>query len=288
MAKSKVHSEVDASGIALLTIDNPPMNALHPTVLVELFERLSDCHKDQRVKAILITGASGKFTAGFDVQLFRDPNNNTGALAMDVNRFFCELVESGAKPTVAAIDGICLGGGCELAVACNARVCTPASKIGLPELQLGIIPGFGGTQRLPRLVGLKKGLEMMLTSKPLSASEAKQNGLVDEIATREELSATGHRLALELADGLRPRMYTLERTDRLEPLSEALQVFDFAHMQTSKQAPALQHPHFCIDVVRYGIEHGGQEGLSQVGDCDSYVHRFIPGYLRKRHIFRNA
>jgi len=237
------------------------MNALHPSVLVELFARLEACHKNETVKAILITGASGKFSAGFDVQVFRDSNSDMNAMTVDVSKFFCELVESGMKPTVAAIDGLCLGGGCELVIACNARVCTPASRIGLPELQLGIIPGFGGTQRLPRLVGLKKGLEMMLTSKPLSAKDALRNGLVDEIVKKENLLSAARSIAVEIADGLRPRLFTLERTDRLEPYSEALQVFDFAHAQTTKQAPALEHPHFCIDVVRHGVERGGHKGL---------------------------
>jgi len=260
MAKEKIRLEVDASGVALLTIDNPPMNALHPKVLVELFEKLDDCQKNERIKAILITGASGKFTAGFDVQVFRDSNSDMNALAIDVHKFFNEMVESGSKPTVAVIDGICLGGGCELAVACNARVCTPTSRIGLPELQLGIIPGFGGTQRLPRLVGVKKGLEMMLTSKPLSARDALQNGLVDEVVTKEKLLSVAKALALDIADGLKPRLFSLERTDRLEPYSEALQIFDFAHAQSTKQAPNLEHPHFCINAVRYGIEHGGHKG----------------------------
>ncbi len=265
MAKERVHTDVDASGIAVLTLDNPPMNALHPTVLSELFTKLEACHKSDRVKAILITGASGKFTAGFDIQLFRDNSRKADdVIGFDVNKEFCERIESGPKPTVAAIDGICLGGGCELAVACNARVCTPVSKIGLPELQLGIIPGFGGTQRLPRLVGIKKGLEMMLTSKPLAAEAAKANGLVDEITTKEHLVEIASKIALEMANGERPRMRTLEKTDKLEPFSEALQIFDFAHFQAKKQAPALEHPHLCIDVVRHGVEHGGYQGLEKV------------------------
>eukprot|EP00210_Caulerpa_lentillifera_P001123 g1082.t2 len=255
-----VSIDIDTSGVALLTINNPPMNILHPNVLIQLYNHLTQCHENPNIKGVLITGASGKFSAGFDATIFRDQADvvsSSGKLCLKAFR----LLETGSKPTVAVIDGVCLGGGCEIAIACNSRICTPGSKLGLPELQLGIIPGFGGTQRLPRLVGLKKSLEMMLTSKPLSATEAQSHGLVEAVVSPQEILSSAKEVVLDIAGGRRPRLATLERTDHLEGFPEALQIFEFAHSQASRQAPGLQHPHYCIEAVKAGVEHGGEQGL---------------------------
>jgi enoyl-CoA hydratase/3-hydroxyacyl-CoA dehydrogenase len=130
---------------------------------------------------IVITGTKGKFSGGFDItQLKLRTEGRAGPTNIaDFNQVLNRLVEAGQKPTVAAIENLALGGGLELAMACNARVATPKSQLGLPELQLGVIPGFGGTQRLPRLVGLPKSLEMIMKSKSIGAEEALTLGLVD-------------------------------------------------------------------------------------------------------------
>jgi len=124
-------------------------------VLSSLFNHAREAHNRSDVKAIVVTGQGGRFSAGFDIQQFLTQSGG-GGIDSKINAAFCELLESGPKPTVAAVEGIALGGGCETAMACNARLCTPGTKMGLPELSLGILPGFGGTQRLPRLVGLQK------------------------------------------------------------------------------------------------------------------------------------
>ena len=126
-----------------------------PAVLSSLFNHAREAHNRSDVKAIVVTGKGGRFSAGFDIQQFLTQSGG-GGIDSKINAAFCELLESGPKPTVAAVEGIALGGGCETAMACNARLCTPGTKLGLPELSLGILPGFGGTQRLPRLVGLQK------------------------------------------------------------------------------------------------------------------------------------
>ena len=177
------------------------------------------------------------------------------------------FLEDGPKPTVAAIQGVALGGGCEIAIACNARIATPGTLLGLPELQLGIIPGFGGTQRLPRLVGVAKAAELMLTSTPVKVPKAMEMGLVDAIASPQELMAAAKKLALEIAAGLAPRQRTLQRSDRLEPFAEAMATLEFARAQTARRAPGLQHPQLCLDAVQYGIEHGGLAGLTKEGEC---------------------
>lgn len=189
----------------------------------------------------------------FDVVFFNPPS---------INDAFCDLLESGPKPVVAAIRGLALGGGLEVALACAARLATPRTKLGLPELQLGILPGFGGTQRLPRLVGLQAGLKMILTSAPVPADKAASMGLVDGIVEPSDLLPRAKALAIAIARGTAPRLATLQRTDRLEPVGEALQILDFAAAETARRAPNLTHPLLTIDAIRVGVTRGGRAGLA--------------------------
>lgn len=138
---------------------DPSMFAI-PAVLRGLFESLAKAHADERVKAVVVTGSGKNFSAGFDINQFQNQSGG-GGIDNSINDSICSVLEGGPKPTVAAIQGVALGGGLEVAMGCNARVAAAGSRLGLPELQLGIIPGFGGTQRLPRLVGLKKAIQVM-------------------------------------------------------------------------------------------------------------------------------
>ncbi|KAL6769994.1 ECH3 [Auxenochlorella protothecoides x Auxenochlorella symbiontica] len=248
-------------GVAVITLSFPPMNALHPKVLGSLFDNVRRAHADPSAKAIVITGANGRFCAGFDINQFQDKSRSGGGIDMSINTAFVELVETGPKPTVAAIEKLALGGGCELALACNARVAAPGTIMGLPELTLGILPGFGGTQRLPRVVGLEKALSMILTSKPIKDPEALSLGLLDAVVPPRELLATARKLALDLASGARTRRFALQRTDRLPAFREALATLEFARAQTRRRAPNLTHPLLALDAVQAGVERGGAAGL---------------------------
>lgn len=179
-------------------------------MLQAIFNSVREAQARPDVKAIVITGASGKFSAGFDIKQFQQKSGG-GGIDAGINEAFSSLVENGPKPTVAAIEGLALGGGLELAMSCNARVCTPGTSLGLPELSLGILPGFGGTQRLPRLVGLEKACEMMLTSKPIKSADAKKLGLIDEEVPKGDLLAKASQLALDIANGKRARLAPLFR-----------------------------------------------------------------------------
>ncbi|KAI8110882.1 hypothetical protein M9434_004456 [Picochlorum sp. BPE23] len=258
--------EVDSSGVGVITLRNPPVNALHPKVLQSLFENLMKCHARDDVKAIVVTGDQGKFCAGFDINQFIEGGEG-GGIDGRINDAFVNLLENGPKPSVAAVQGLALGGGCEVALACNARVATPGTSIGLPELQLGIIPGFGGTQRLPRVVGVAKATEMMLTSVPIRVPAAKDAGLVDVVAEPRDLMRAAKQLALDIAEGRHARVMSLFRTDRVGTYEEAMAVLDFARAQSAKKARGLQHPLLCIDAIQYGIEHGGLEGLKKESEC---------------------
>ena len=236
-------------------------------VLESLFTHAMQAHARKDVKALVVTGGQGTFCAGFDINQFVASNaNGAGIDDGRINNALVELLEDGPKPSVAAIQGVALGGGCEVALACNARVATPGTSMGLPELQLGIIPGFGGTQRLPRVVGLSKAIEMMLTSKPVRINE--NTDLVDVVVrSPDELLLAAKKLALDIAEGRAARMKSLLRSDRLDGFGECMAVIEFARREAKKRARGLQHPLLCLDAVQYGIEHGGLAGLRKEGEC---------------------
>jgi enoyl-CoA hydratase/3-hydroxyacyl-CoA dehydrogenase len=170
-------------------------------------------------------------------------------------------MENGSKPVVAAIAGTCLGGGLELAMGCHGRVCTPQSQLGLPELNLGLIPGFGGTQRLPRLVGVQKSLEMMLTSTPLKGKDALKFKLVDDMVEEKDVIRRASEIAMEMATFKRPMTRSLYLQTRLEPANMIPKIIGFAEAQAKKTAPNLPHPFACINAVKAGVEYNGEYGL---------------------------
>ncbi|KAK7264651.1 hypothetical protein RJT34_32260 [Clitoria ternatea] len=289
MGSSRGHTlmEVGPDGVALITIVNPPVNSLSFDVLRSLKESYDQALQREDVKAIVVTGAKGKFSGGFDISAFGSIHEakerpQPGWISVEI---ITDTIEAARKPSVAAIDGLALGGGLELAMACNARLSTPTAQLGLPELQLGIIPGFGGTQRLPRLVGLTKALEMMLTSKPVKGKEAFSLGLVDGLVSPDELVNSARQWALDILGRRRPWVASLYKTDKLEPLGEAREILKFARDQTRKRAPNLQHPLVCIDVIEAGIVSGPRaglwkeaesfEGLVNSDTCKSLIHVFF-------------
>ena len=183
--------------VAILTLNRPPANAVNLATLVEIGRGLEDAEKDRDIRVLIITGAGEKgFSAGFDVA---DAAN--GAQAGPQGQELWTRIDLFPKPVIAAINGYAFGGGCELAMASTFRVMQENAKIGLTELNLGIIPGWGGTQRMPRIIGKAKALELILFSKRLSALEALQIGLVDRVSKEGELMKD----VLEMADFLAKR-----------------------------------------------------------------------------------
>jgi enoyl-CoA hydratase/3-hydroxyacyl-CoA dehydrogenase len=250
-------------GVAIVTIDNPPVNALSRDVLDGLGKALDAALGDASLSALVLTGAGGNFVAGADVgRLERiaagapidDPSSTTPRLPDLIAR-----LETSEKPSVAAIDGFALGGGLELALGCHARVGTPRARVGLPELKLGLIPGAGGTQRLPRLIGVAAAVDAMLTSRQLRAAEAEKLGVLDAIADESELVSRAIALALEIRDGRRPRRETLRRSDALEP--DALEILARAHSDAAKKFRNVGYATACLDAIASGLEHGAEQGL---------------------------
>ncbi|KAF3603411.1 hypothetical protein F2Q69_00039060 [Brassica cretica] len=272
--KGKTTMEVGGDGVAVITIINPPVNSLSFDVLDNLKSNYEEALGRNDVKAIVITGAKGKFSGGFDISGFGEVQKGArkepkvGYLSIDI---LTDLFEAARKPSVAAIDGLALGGGLELAMACHARISAPGALSGLPELQLGVIPGFGGTQRLPRLVGLTKALEMILTSKPVKAEEGHSLGLVDAVVPPAELLNAARRWALDIAGRRKPWVCSVLKTDKLPPLGEAREILKFAREQTRKQAPNLKHPLMCLEAVEVGIVSGPRAGLEKEAQVGSQV-----------------
>ncbi|XWS53595.1 hypothetical protein CRYUN_Cryun10bG0014800 [Craigia yunnanensis] len=286
--KGRIMMEVGADGVAVITIINPPVNSLSLDVLQSLKESYDEALQRDDVKAIVVTGAKGKFSGGFDITGFAGIRGGNveqpkpGYISIEV---LSDTLEAARKPSVAAIDGLALGGGLEVAMACHARISTPTAQLGLPELQLGLIPGFGGTQRLPRLVGLTKSLEMMLTSKPVKGEEALGLGLVDAVVSSHELVNTARRWALDVLARRKPWVASLYKTDKIESLGEAREILNFARAQARKRAPNLKHPLVCIDVIEEGIVAGPKAGLWKEAEafqgvlksdtCKSLIHIFF-------------
>lgn len=186
-----------AEQIATVTINRPRvLNALNTQVFTELRDLFGALARDPAVHVILLTGAGEKaFAAGADISELTSTNRVTGrALARRGSGIFRQI-ETCGKPVIALINGFALGGGCELAMATTMRLASEAAKLGQPEVKLGLIPGYGGTQRLPRLVGPSTALKLLLTGEMISAQEALRIGLIDEVVAPDRLLERGHELA---------------------------------------------------------------------------------------------
>lgn len=187
--------------VATITFNRPPANALSKSVLAELGQIIDDLERNEDVHVLLLHGEGRFFAAGADIKEFTEALDGAefAQNARDGQQLFRRM-EDFSKPIIVAIHGAALGGGLELAMSCHIRLATEDAKLGLPELSLGLIPGFAGSQRLPRFVGSAKACEMMLTSDPITGAEAKALGLVNStFATEAELLEESRKLAMKIA-----------------------------------------------------------------------------------------
>ena len=227
--------------VAVLRIDSPPVNALDAAVREALSEAL------QRVdaRAVVIACAGRTFVAGADISELEQAAWGDG-IGPDIHPLLAQ-VEDFAQPIVAAIHGTALGGGLELAMACHYRVAVESARLGLPEVTLGIIPGAEGTQRLPRLVGVEKALDMGLTGRPITAPDALNVGLIDRLVSGEDLVAAATEFAREMLDRAAPR--TRERTDRLGTPEQNAPIFAAARETARKTKPHIPAAALFVDAV---------------------------------------
>jgi enoyl-CoA hydratase len=180
---------------ACVTVSRPQaMNALNKATVAELIEAMTDARDDPAVKGVIVTGAGKAFVAGADINELALLDALTAERSTALGQGLMSLVENLGKPVIAAVNGFALGGGCELAMTCTIRIASEHAKFGQPEVKLGVIPGYGGTQRLPRLVGRGRALQLILTGDLIDANEALRIGLVNEVVAAETLMARAQQI----------------------------------------------------------------------------------------------
>ncbi|MEY2702935.1 MAG: putative 3-hydroxybutyryl-CoA dehydratase [Bacteroidota bacterium] len=188
--------------VAVVTINRPTkLNALNKATIEELHHAFNELDKDKTVKAILVTGSGEKaFIAGADIAEFAHFSETEGKeLAAKGQALLFDFVQNLGTPVIAAVNGFALGGGLELAMSCHFRIASTNAKMGLPEVTLGVIPGYGGTQRLAQLVGKGRAMELILTASMIDAETAKSYGLVNHVVTQEELLSFSKGIAIKIA-----------------------------------------------------------------------------------------
>ena len=239
--------------VAVITLDNPPVNGLGHAVRQAVMEGLQHAQADDAVRAIMITGANKVFSGGADIREFNTPK----ALAAPTLRELILAAEASAKPVIAAIGGACMGGGLELSLGCHYRVAAPEAKLGLPEVKLGLIPGAGGTQRLPRAVGVERALEMIVSGNPVAAAKLAGTGLLDEVIPGDfdaGALAFAQRVVAESRPPRRVRDVAIESPGK-------------AFFEAARQKAAAANPHFtaplrCIDAVEAAVTKTFDEGIA--------------------------
>ncbi|ASK63025.1 enoyl-CoA hydratase [Virgibacillus phasianinus] len=207
--------------VAILTIQKPPANALSSTLIKDIDKQLDEIENDADIKAIVLKGEGKFFSAGADIKEFTALQGRADYQSLSENgQKVFNRIEQFSIPVIAAIHGAALGGGLELAMSCHIRFVTESAKLGLPELTLGIIPGFAGTQRLPNYVGAAKAYEMVLSGIPISGSEAHHYGLANHVVSGEKIFDEAIKLAENIASKSKPtinhimRLITYTKSDK--------------------------------------------------------------------------
>lgn len=239
--------------VLVVTIDSPPVNALSADVRIGLQDAIAEAAADAAVAAIVIVASGRTFIAGADITEFGQPLREPSLPIL------CDVIEASAKPVVAALHGTALGGGLEVALACHYRVAVPSTRLGLPEVKLGIIPGAGGTQRLPRVVGVAAALPIVVGGDPVTADKAKAIGLVDRIVAGDALAAEAVAFARAVVGEDRP--IASERQDRIASTDVAL--IDAYRTANARKMKGFEAPEACLQAIEAAIELPFAEGMKR-------------------------
>jgi len=255
--------------VAVFTMNNPPVNQLSTQFRADLAEAFGEAYGDEAVKAIVLTGTGKNFIAGADITEVQKVENKDALVAgMMEGMKFMNHIETGPKAVVAAINGNCLGGGLEIAMCCHYRVAVKGVNLGQPEVQIGLIPGAGGTQRLPRLIGLRYALEMITIGKPIKAEVAHQRGLVDEVVDPDSLvdaavKAAGRFVSKELNIRMRA---TRNRHHWIPSAAEKKAMMDFTKAMTAAQAKGYIAPFKAVEAIDKGLSYDIDADLKREAD----------------------
>jgi 3-hydroxyacyl-CoA dehydrogenase len=241
--------------VGVVTVDNPPVNALSPGVPEGIVDCVSEANADSGIKAMVLIGAGRGFIAGADIKHLGKPRSEKAQSLRSV-------LESSAKPIVAAIHGHALGGGLETALVCNYRIATKSAKVGLPEVLIGIIPGAGGTQRLPRLAGPQAALEMIVSGRHVAAEEAAALGILDEVVADADLQSAAVAFAERVAEHLPPPRVR-DKSDRLQARDGGPEIFAAMRKKIARKARNQRAPYACIEAVEAAVALPFDDGMAK-------------------------
>jgi len=242
--------------IAAITVDNPPVNALKQVVRAGLLSTLTQARDDAATRAIVLVGAGRTFIAGADITEFSKPSQPPSLPEI------IGLIENSPKPVIAAMHGTPLGGGLELTLACHFRIAAPGTRLGLPEIKLGLIPGAGGTQRLPRLVGMDRAIAMILSGEPVPAQQALADGLIDEIV-EGDLTAAAVAFARRVLAEKRPLRRVRDLEGKIEPLRANPEKFAELAATNTKRSRGLHAPARAIEALRWTLDVPFDEAVTR-------------------------
>ncbi len=256
---AKLTQSVDLTNrgrVAVLTVDNPPVNALSQHVRKGLRDGIEQATADRAVQAIVIVCAGRTFIAGADITEFGKPPMEPGLQGV------LDMIEGSSKPVIAAVHGTALGGGLEVTLACHYRAGVKDARFGLPEVKLGLLPGAGGTQRLPRVVGPEKALQMIVSGDPIRADEALKVGLIDEIADGD-LAAAGVAFAEKVLNEKRPLKKIRDLTDKIAAAKGKPEIFSAFRKSVARQTRGFRAPENCIKAVEAAVTLPFDEGMKR-------------------------
>lgn len=240
-------------GVAVITLNNPPVNGLGYSTRAGVMDGLDRALQDPAVTAVVLTGAGRAFSGGADITEFNTPK----ALQEPSLHTLIAAVEASAKPVVAAVHSVVMGGGLELALGAHYRIAAPGTQVALPEVKIGLLPGAGGTQRLPRALGLETALNMIVSGAAVPSEQLAKSGLFDEMAEGDLLEAA---VALARRVGAKPGPHPRVRDRKIEH-PNAAGFIQFARNSARAAAPQYPAPHKCIDAIEAGVLKGFDQGL---------------------------
>ena len=240
--------------IAIISLNSPPVNALSALVREGLHKGITEARNDDETEAIVIICEGRTFIAGADISEFgKEPK---GPSLFEVQEF----IEDSNKPVIAAIHGTALGGGLEVALTCHYRIAVPSAKCGLPEVNLGLLPGAGGTQRLPRVVGVEKALQMVTSGQHVSAKQCLEMGLVDEISNEDSLKEDSINFAKKIVSENRPLVKISEMNDKVEAARGNENIFKDFRKSIAKRARGFLAPEYNIQCIEAAVNKPFNEG----------------------------
>ncbi|KAJ7325011.1 hypothetical protein JRQ81_018031 [Phrynocephalus forsythii] len=261
-----------AASVAVVKICNPPLNTFSPATTRALEQDVNQANSNPSVKAVVICGANGKFSAGADIRSFQATTDQGKISSLES---VVSLIEKSEKPMIAAIEDLAFGGGLEVALGCHYRIANAKARVGLPEVTIGLLPGAGGTQRLPRLIGVPAAIDIITTGRHVSATEALELGILDEVVEDNTIEAA-IKLAERVKDQpLEPRRLCLRQTPKLPNMET---VFEEALRKVKKQAPGCLSPEMCIRAIQASVSLPFAEGIKR--EREGFLYLFNSGQAK--------